>query len=96
MFSLFLKKNCEDWKIFKGKLGTELFTWNGITAGVSQYQLEVLSSSKYMVPLQTLLFNLFQPSGAIHIKTSYLICDSNQMNGFYMKGNAGLKWVKGF
>lgn len=45
-FSLFLKKNCEDWKIFKGKLGTELFTWNGITAGVSQYQLEVLSSKQ--------------------------------------------------
>lgn len=46
MFSLFLKKNCEGRKIFKRKLRTELFTGNGITAGVSQYQLEVLSSKQ--------------------------------------------------
>ena len=38
--------------------------------------------------------NPFQSSVAFHIKTSHLICTVNQMNGFYMKCNPGLKWVK--
>ena len=39
--------------------------------------------------------NLFYPSVSYHIETSYLICAENQMTGFYMKYNTGLKWVKG-
>ena len=37
--------------------------------------------------------NPFQPSDAFHIDTSHLICTLNQMTGFYMKYNTGLKWV---
>ena len=36
------------------------------------------------------VFNLFQPSLAFQIETSYL----NQMTGFYMKYNTGLVWVE--
>ena len=38
--------------------------------------------------------NSFQPSVALHIETSHLVCPANQMTGFYMKCNTGLKWVK--
>ena len=34
----------------------------------------------------------FKPSVAFCIKTSHLICCVNQVNGFYMKCNTGLKW----
>ena len=37
-------------------------------------------------------FNPFQPSVAFHIKTSHLIFNANQMTGFFMKWNTGLKW----
>ena len=37
--------------------------------------------------------NPFQPNTAFHIKTSHLICTANQMTGFYMKCNTGLKWL---
>ena len=36
--------------------------------------------------------NLFQPTVAFHIETSNLIYTVNQMTGFYMKCNTGLKW----
>ena len=39
-------------------------------------------------------FNSFQPSVAFHIENSHLIWTANQMTGFYMKRNIGLKWVK--
>ena len=38
--------------------------------------------------------NPFQPSVAFHMETSYLICTANQMTGFHMKCNTGLKLVK--
>ena len=38
--------------------------------------------------------NPFQPSVAFHIVTSHLICNANQMTGFYMKRNNWLKWVE--
>ena len=38
-------------------------------------------------------FNPFQPSVAFHLETSRLTCTTNQMTGFYMKYNTGLKWV---
>ena len=44
--------------------------------------------------LRNLLFYLFQSSAAFHIEPSHLICSANQMTGFYMKCNTGLKWVK--
>ena len=34
--------------------------------------------------------NPFQPSDAFHIET---ICCANQMTGFYIKCNTGLKWI---
>ena len=36
---------------------------------------------------------LFQPNVAFHIETSHLICSANQITGFYMKCNTGLKGV---
>ena len=33
--------------------------------------------------------NSFQPSDAFHIETSHLICNANQMTGFYMECNNG-------
>ena len=40
------------------------------------------------------IVNLFQSSVAFHVETSHLICTANQINGFYIKCNNGLKWVK--
>ena len=41
----------------------------------------------------SIIFNQFQPSDAFHIENSHLIFTANQMTGFYMKCNTGLKWV---
>ena len=40
------------------------------------------------------LFNPFQPSVAFNIETSHFIYIANQMTGFLMKCNTGLKWLK--
>ena len=37
--------------------------------------------------------NPFQHCVACHIETSHLICSANQMTGFYIKYNTGIKWV---
>ena len=39
-------------------------------------------------------FNKFQPSIAVHVETSHLICTADLMIGFYMMCSTGLKWVK--
>ena len=39
------------------------------------------------------LINPVQPKSAFHVETSHLICRANQMTGFYMKRNIGVKWV---
>ena len=36
-------------------------------------------------------FNPAQPSATFHIETSHLIYTANQMAGFYMKCNSGMK-----
>ena len=36
----------------------------------------------------------FKPSAAFQIEISHLICNTNQMYGFYMKCNTGMKQVK--
>ena len=38
--------------------------------------------------------NPSQPSVAFHRETSHLICSANQMTGFYMECNIGLKRAK--
>ena len=38
--------------------------------------------------------NPFQLSIAFHIETNHLFSRAKQITGFYMKSNAGLKWVK--
>ena len=38
-------------------------------------------------------FNPFQPSVAIYIETSHLLCSAKQMTGFYIKRNNRLKQV---
>ena len=37
----------------------------------------------------------FQPFVAFDVETSNLFCSANQVTGFYMECNTGLKWVKG-
>ena len=39
------------------------------------------------------MHNSFQPTVAFHLETSHLTCIANQMTGFYMEFNTGLKWV---
>ena len=39
-------------------------------------------------------FNSYKPSAVFHIETNQLICNANQMIGFYMKCSAGFKWVE--
>ena len=41
-----------------------------------------------------MFLNLLQFSVEFHIGTNHLVCSENQMNGFYVKRNTGLKWVK--
>ena len=36
--------------------------------------------------------NPLQPRVAFHIGTSHLIYNANQITGFYMKHNIGLRW----
>ena len=40
--------------------------------------------------------NQFKPNVAFHLKNSHVICRANQMTGFYMKCNTGLKWLNQF
>ena len=40
--------------------------------------------------------NPLQPSVAFHIETNQLICKTNQLTGFYMKYNTGLRWSNQF
>ena len=40
------------------------------------------------------LVNPLQPSFLFYLETSHLICTGNQVTGFFMKCNAGLKWIK--
>ena len=37
--------------------------------------------------------NPFQPNIAFYVETNHLIFTPNQMTGFYMEFNTGLKWV---
>ena len=37
--------------------------------------------------------NSFQAKVAFHIETCHLTCNANQVAGFYLKRNNGLKWV---
>ena len=52
------------------------------------------SSNRFADNAHTIVaFNPCHPSVAFQIETSHLVCNVNQMPGFYMKCNAGLKWV---
>ena len=44
--------------------------------------------------MKTVDINSFQLSVAVYMKASHLFCFANQMTGFYMECNTGLKWVK--
>ena len=43
--------------------------------------------------IETCQFNPIQPSVVFHIETNHLICTANDISGFYMKCNIGLKSV---
>ena len=45
---------------------------------------------------QVNFFNLLATDVLYHIETSKLICDANQLAGFYMMGNIGRYCVKGY
>ena len=40
------------------------------------------------------MINPFRPSVTFDTETSHLICNANQITGFYMGCNTGMKWVK--
>ena len=40
----------------------------------------------------TKFVSLFRPIAAFYIETSHLICTANQITGFHIKCNTGLKW----
>ena len=44
--------------------------------------------------VQTFSLNSLHPSVVFHIENNHLICKTNQMTGFYIQCNTGLKWVK--
>ena len=46
------------------------------------------------MPLFVRCFNRIQPSVGFHMETSHLIFTANQITGFHMECNTGLKWVK--
>ena len=48
----------------------------------------------YFFSVNCIVVNPSQPGVAFHIETSHLICTANQVTGFYMEYNTGLKWVK--
>ena len=52
---------------------------------------EEISKLTIETPKRLILLNPFQPSVAFQIETSHLICSANQVTGFYMKCNTGLK-----
>ena len=56
--------------------------------------MTAVTSDSHNTHILYCLINPFEPSVAFHIE-SHLICTENQINGFYMKCNTGLKWVKG-
>ena len=39
------------------------------------------------------MFNPLMTNVLHHIETSWLICNANQMSGFYMMGNIGREWI---
>ena len=53
-----------------------------------------VSKKKIFFPEKPKEFNPFHPSVTFDAETSHLICIADQMIGFYMKCNTGLKWVK--
>lgn len=53
-----------------------------------------LGSNLFQATLKNLNHYPFQASLALHVETSNLFCSAEQMTVFYMKWNAGLKWVK--
>ena len=53
-------------------------------------QVPIFSSNNQVLSNDD-LFNTFQTSAAFHIETNLLICKANQMTGFYMECNTGLK-----
>ena len=52
----------------------------------------VVPKKSYLKKLFKSYFHPFQPSVVFHIENNHLTCSANQMNGFYIKCNTGLKW----
>ena len=57
---------------------------------------EILESSETQGNIGMKTPKPFQLSVAVHLETSHLICNTNEMTDFYMKCNTGLKWQKIF
>ena len=54
----------------------------------------ILDSKQNSVKIFWTLTHFRPVSAAFHVQTSHLICNANQITGFYMKCNNGLKRVK--
>ena len=48
----------------------------------------------YIINMQVFPLNPFRSTAEFYIETCHLICIGNQMTGFYVKRNMGLKWNK--
>ena len=57
--------------------------------------LQTAASGDHNYLFGTTSFNSLQANIAFHAKNSHLFCTTNQVTGFCMKCNTGLKWVKG-
>ena len=53
-----------------------------------------MNETKHWKMDQVNFFNLLTTDVPYHIETNKLICDANQLAGFYMMGNIGRYWVK--
>ena len=91
------RKICNEKKVFTGSI------YFSLTIYIMQLSSFSLFKMFYDIPTTFLIkcskhdprkcFNPSQPSVAFHIETSHLIYTTDQMTGFFMKSNSGLKWV---
>ena len=78
----------QNWKVAALKLTKRLAGQKGSNSSGGFLQLSCEKLTNFSGAIDQ-----FKTSVPFHLETSHLICNVNQMTGFYMKGNTGLKWV---
>ena len=88
-----------EWQIFQWgiKFDPDLFPfynpWKQKTLGFQNRGQKRRALARNRLIKIDAIMDPFQPSVVFHIETSHLICNANQMTGFHMKCNTGLRWV---